>query len=390
MLVAVLLLYQPDCLPFTRFSPCSTLATTAVLRDQTSVDAVEMFDRASLRECEANEDMLRLVPDIKGGWGGGGLVSAVGVALCQAGRAGPWMLKRTSLQAFGGHRLHTCISATRSWGPDMSPRPLAGADPMAASLLIECRGSSPEDLAARIEEVQTALRRSGLPFGAKAAGGWWGGAGWVVGWWTEVASWQGGGEGVRSGTVAVYFAGPALPRNCALSHFAAPCPPPAPQSRSRWRRTSSSTSPRTTRWAALVWGVLTPCLAWMTALCFLVHSHARAHYCSSPARHASCLAHPPAADLLGRASRADPHCGRRPQAGHLHAAGGRGLPRGQVRRGVRLAGARLASSPVQAAAHDMGVFRSGALVCLTAEARVAVPASRPPHLALPWSAGWAR
>lgn len=43
---------------------------------------------------------------------------------------------------------------------------------MAASLLIECRGSSPEDLAARIEEIQTALRRSGLPFGAKAAGGW--------------------------------------------------------------------------------------------------------------------------------------------------------------------------------------------------------------------------
>lgn len=38
-----------------------------MLRDQTSVDAVEMFDRASLRECEANEDMLRLVPDIKGG-----------------------------------------------------------------------------------------------------------------------------------------------------------------------------------------------------------------------------------------------------------------------------------------------------------------------------------
>lgn len=31
-----------------------------------------MFDRASLRECESNEDMLRLVPDIKGGWGRGG------------------------------------------------------------------------------------------------------------------------------------------------------------------------------------------------------------------------------------------------------------------------------------------------------------------------------
>ena len=43
----------------------------AVLRDQTSVDAVEMFDRASLRECESNEDMLRLVPDIKGGLAAG-------------------------------------------------------------------------------------------------------------------------------------------------------------------------------------------------------------------------------------------------------------------------------------------------------------------------------
>ncbi|KAL4426062.1 hypothetical protein ABPG77_007858 [Micractinium sp. CCAP 211/92] len=81
----------------------------SVLRDQTSVDAVEMFDRASLRECESNEDMLRLVPDIK------------------------------------------------------------GADPMAASLLIECRGSTEEDLQARIEEIQSALRKSGLPFGAKAS-----------------------------------------------------------------------------------------------------------------------------------------------------------------------------------------------------------------------------
>ncbi len=36
-----------------------------MLRNETSVDAVELFDRASLRECEANEDMMRLVPDIK-------------------------------------------------------------------------------------------------------------------------------------------------------------------------------------------------------------------------------------------------------------------------------------------------------------------------------------
>lgn len=50
---------------------CHTSKPVAVLRDQTSVDAVEMFDRASLRECESNEDMLRLVPDIKGGWAAG-------------------------------------------------------------------------------------------------------------------------------------------------------------------------------------------------------------------------------------------------------------------------------------------------------------------------------
>lgn len=37
----------------------------SVLRNETSVDAVELFDRASLRECENNEDMMRLVPDIK-------------------------------------------------------------------------------------------------------------------------------------------------------------------------------------------------------------------------------------------------------------------------------------------------------------------------------------
>jgi D-lactate dehydrogenase len=40
---------------------------------------------------------------------------------------------------------------------------------MAASLLIECRGSTEDDLRTRIEEVQSALRKSGLPFGARAA-----------------------------------------------------------------------------------------------------------------------------------------------------------------------------------------------------------------------------
>ena len=43
----------------------SACKAAAVLRSETSVDAVEMFDRASLRECEGNEDMTNLVPDIK-------------------------------------------------------------------------------------------------------------------------------------------------------------------------------------------------------------------------------------------------------------------------------------------------------------------------------------
>lgn len=83
----------------------SACSAAAVLRNETSVDAVEMFDRASLRECSSDEAMLSLVPDMK-----------------------------------------TC-------------------GPMAAALLIECRGSNPEDLEGRIAEVQNCLKRSKLPFG---------------------------------------------------------------------------------------------------------------------------------------------------------------------------------------------------------------------------------
>eukprot|EP00879_Flechtneria_rotunda_P005800 GHRR01006103.1.p1 GENE.GHRR01006103.1~~GHRR01006103.1.p1 ORF type:complete len:946 (+),score=315.50 GHRR01006103.1:676-3513(+) len=81
----------------------------SILRDETAVDAVELFDRASLRECEADEDMSRLVPDI------------------------------------------------------------LGADPMAAALLIECRGRDASALQASIDEVNRAMLRHGLPFGARAA-----------------------------------------------------------------------------------------------------------------------------------------------------------------------------------------------------------------------------
>jgi D-lactate dehydrogenase len=80
-----------------------------VLRTETAVDAVEMFDRAALKECEANDELCGLVRDIR------------------------------------------------------------GADPQAAGLLIECRGEDAKTLKENICEVQTALRESGLPFGAKAS-----------------------------------------------------------------------------------------------------------------------------------------------------------------------------------------------------------------------------
>ena len=84
-------------------------SAASVLRDQTAVDAVEMFDRPSLRQCEREEAMLGLVPDMK------------------------------------------------------------GADPRAAALLIECRGETPAALEERIAEVRRALLGAGLPFGATAA-----------------------------------------------------------------------------------------------------------------------------------------------------------------------------------------------------------------------------
>lgn len=82
----------------------------SILRDNTTVDAVEMFDRACLRECEGHEKMVKLVPCVK------------------------------------------------------------GSDEMAAALLIECRGQTPEALESRIQEVTLALEKSGdLAFGAQAS-----------------------------------------------------------------------------------------------------------------------------------------------------------------------------------------------------------------------------
>jgi len=86
----------------------SACRAAAVLRRETAVDAVELFDRPSLRECEADEAMTRLVPDI------------------------------------------------------------VGCDPMAAALLIECRGRDERALEESCDEVRRALKRHDLPLGGRA------------------------------------------------------------------------------------------------------------------------------------------------------------------------------------------------------------------------------
>lgn len=86
----------------------SACRAAAVLRRETAVDAVELFDRPSLRECEADEAMTRLVPDI------------------------------------------------------------VGCDPMAAALLIECRGRDEKALEESCDEVRRALKRHDLPLGGRA------------------------------------------------------------------------------------------------------------------------------------------------------------------------------------------------------------------------------
>ena len=52
---------------FMMFPDMNTACRAAsVLRTETAVDAVEVFDRASRRECEADEALTKLVVDIKG------------------------------------------------------------------------------------------------------------------------------------------------------------------------------------------------------------------------------------------------------------------------------------------------------------------------------------
>jgi len=81
----------------------------SILRNETAVDAVEMFDHASLLQCrEISEDLSKLVKGLDG-----------------------------------------------------------ELDPTAASLLVECRGQSPEDLQASIDDVCSALKLAGVPFGAR-------------------------------------------------------------------------------------------------------------------------------------------------------------------------------------------------------------------------------
>lgn len=57
------------CSNLTTPSPVSDTRASNVLRNETAVDAVELFDRQSLRECANNDDMAALVPCMRGEMG---------------------------------------------------------------------------------------------------------------------------------------------------------------------------------------------------------------------------------------------------------------------------------------------------------------------------------
>ena len=170
---------------------------------------------------------------------------------------------------------------------------------MAASLLIECRGSTEEDLKARIEEIQTALRKSGLPFGAKAAGAC--GRDAVQGSPACCAA------ALHPLPVVSHLSGGWRSRGLLTRVVSSVCFSIL-QSRSRWRPTSSSTSPRTLRY---VRG------GGYESGAFQCHSSRATASCGCGLLIAFLVT---VAGVLGRAPRADPHRGRRPQAGHVDAA----------------------------------------------------------------------
>jgi D-lactate dehydrogenase len=138
-----------------------------VLRNETAVDAVELFDRASLRECEADEQMTTLVPDIKGADN----MAAALLIECRGQDEGALQARiaevRRPAGAAAGAAASSCccrrraagLAAPGAWVPAAPAASGAGIQPGAP------RRPRPRPRA----QVHRALRRSGLPFGAKAA-----------------------------------------------------------------------------------------------------------------------------------------------------------------------------------------------------------------------------
>ena len=380
-----------------------------------------MFDRASLRECESNEDMLRLVPDIQGAFERNQRSCLLICAVCQGTACAAWCPtsrvrgaaacdacgvgavpadSRSQAAPFRCHRRRCCLPpppapppSSRSLRPRRPCLPPAGADPMAASLLIECRGSTEEDLKVsgaggclsahrrsarqRLPQAQRAAphvlpslparpacrrasrrcrrrcERAGCPLAPRRQVRWFG------------AVERGLAAGTRlAGTLCRAASGcrqlPSLASITLLN--------PAPTH----RPAHLLHAPMQTRRAHAPGGLRVQARAQVSVDCrhgpparraalalvlprlHCKHRRWRRRRCAPPVE-PNLPTHPTfnplqgLQDLLGRAARADPHRGRRPQARHLHAARGRGLPRGQVSERLAVEG-RPGSAGVRACA----------------------------------------
>ncbi len=130
-----------------------------MLRSETGVDAVELFDRASLRECEADEEMVRLVPDMKGAdpMAAALLIECRGQDEKVRGEEGDGYMDEDEEEGVVFQRPILILSSPSSHLQPPSP----------LSLLL--RATLKQALADRIEEVNRSLVGAGLPFGAKAS-----------------------------------------------------------------------------------------------------------------------------------------------------------------------------------------------------------------------------
>lgn len=240
--------------------------------------------RASLRECEADEQMSTLVPDIVGA----DPMAAALLIECRGRDADTLQSSIDEVRLRGGGRLRlrpgACCKACWFAGPHRG-----ACMPQRARMGAECgpRLTPAVCAAAALPQVHRALRRHGLPFGAKA---------------------------VDPKPLDTYPFSHDAKVGGRCRRRGAACPLPAAKARSCAQLPARQPARRAAQ-------CTTPVRARPTR-----RPHPNHDPSPSPPGHPR----PDLQGVLGRAQGADSHCGRRARAGHVHADRGRRVPRGQA------------------------------------------------------------